>query len=81
MGGFKAVFTNICPQIIYASMDTIHSLKMKSQITCNCQLEKVLGETHVPAKEKLLWLVNNAGSLWCVPDRKRFSFSLCIFLI
>lgn len=44
------------------------------------QLEKVLGETHVPAKEKLLWLVNNAGSLRWVSGRKK-DFSSRIFLI
>lgn len=44
------------------------------------QLEKVLGEMHVPAKEKLLWLVNNAGSLRWVSGRKK-DFSSRIFLI
>lgn len=44
------------------------------------QLEKVLGETHVPAKEKLLWLVNNAGALQWVSGRKK-DFSSRIFLI
>lgn len=31
---------------------------------------KVSDAMHIPAKEKLLWLVNNVGSLWQVPDRK-----------
>lgn len=41
----------------------------------------MLGETHVPAKGKLLWLVNNAGSLWWVPDRKGDLISPYVFFL
>ena len=46
------------------------------------QLEKGLGGSHAPAKEKLLWLVNNAGSLWWLPDREGdliSSYAFCLF--
>ena len=45
------------------------------------QLEKVLRETHAPAKEKLLWLVNNAGSSWWLPDREGDLISPCVFCV